>query len=422
VVAGDDSEIAVADRAAPRPPSPTGLGADAAADPAQASTQEGERAWQQARAAGEAGAEKMQEAAEAAAEVAEKTGGLGRPGRPLDRRSPFFIGMIAAAGVLITIALAELVLRARSVLVLIGLALFIAAGLDPAVSWLTRRRVARWAAVTVVLFVVIASVGGFLATAIPPIASQATALVHELPHYGTLLHSHSNWLGRLVMRYHLDQRASTLLKTKGPTLVSGVVGAGAVVLSTVASMMVVAVLVIYFLASLPSVKMFIYRLAPHSRRPRVILLGDEIFTKVGGYVLGNIVTSVIAGLGTYFWLLAWGVPYPLLLGLFVAILDLVPVIGSTIGGVVVSLVALTVSLPVALATVAFYIGYRLAEDYLLVPKIMGRTVKVPAVVTVVAVLIGGALMGIIGALIAIPAAAAVRLLLQEIVFKRLDRS
>jgi predicted PurR-regulated permease PerM len=112
----------------------------------------------------------------------------------------------------------------------------------------------------------------------------------------------------------------------------------------------------------------------------------------------------------------------LLLGIFVAILDLVPVIGSTIGGAVVSLIALTVSLPVALATLAFYIGYRLAEDYVLVPRIMGRTVEVPAVVTVVSVLVGGALLGIIGALIAIPAAAAIRLLLQEITFRKLDRS
>ena len=153
-----------------------------------------------------------------------------------------------------------------------------------------------------------------------------------------------------------------------------------------------------------------------------ILIGDEIFTKVGGFVLGNVVTSVIAGLGTYLWMLAFGIPYPILLGLFVAIMDLIPVIGSTIGGAVVSLVALTVSLPVAIATLAFYIGYRLAEDYLLVPRIMGSTVKVPAVVSLVAVLVGGTLMGIVGALVAIPAAAALRLLLQEVTFRRLDRS
>jgi predicted PurR-regulated permease PerM len=139
-------------------------------------------------------------------------------------------------------------------------------------------------------------------------------------------------------------------------------------------------------------------------------------------VLGNFITSVIAGLGTYFWLLAFGVPYPILLAMFVALLDLVPVIGSTIGGVVVTLVALTVSLPVAVATLGFYIGYRLAEDYLIVPRIMGRTVELPAIVSLIAVLIGGVLLGIVGALVAIPVAAAVRLLLHEIAIRRLDRS
>jgi predicted PurR-regulated permease PerM len=116
------------------------------------------------------------------------------------------------------------------------------------------------------------------------------------------------------------------------------------------------------------------------------------------------------------------VPYPILLGMFVAFLDLIPVIGSTVGGAVVSLVALTVSLPVAVATLAFYIVYRLAEDYLIVPRVMGRTVQVPAIVSLIAVLIGGVLMGIIGALVAIPVAAAVRLLLQEVAIRRLDES
>jgi predicted PurR-regulated permease PerM len=118
----------------------------------------------------------------------------------------------------------------------------------------------------------------------------------------------------------------------------------------------------------------------------------------------------------------FGIPYPALLGLLVALLDLVPVVGSTIGGVIVTLVALTVSLPVGIATLCFYVAYRLAEDYLLVPRIMGKTVEVPAVVTVVAVLIGAALLGLIGALVAIPAAAAIRLLLNEVTFRRMDRA
>jgi predicted PurR-regulated permease PerM len=330
--------------------------------------------------------------------------------------------MAAAAGVAVTIALAELIIHARSVLVLVGLALFLAAGLDPAVTWLINHGLRRWQAVLVTLMVLAGMVAGFLAVAIPPLAAQTTALVNELPKYLHTLQDHNSQIGKLDAQYHIQDRVRNLLQTKGGSLIGGVLGAGEVVLSTFSSIVIVAVLAIYFLADMPRIKLLAYRLAPHSRRARVILIGDEIFAKVGGFVLGNFVTSVIAGLGTYIWLVIFGVPYPILLGLLVAFLDLIPVIGSTIGGAIVTLVALTVSLPVAIATLGFYIAYRLAEDYFVVPRVMGKTVQVPGAVSVVAVLIGGALMGIVGALVAIPAAAALRLFLQEVVFHRLDDS
>src|SRR6202035_3881245 len=144
--------------------------------------------------------------------------------------------------------------------------------------------------------------------------------------------------------FHIEARLQKLVTSRGTSIVGGVLGAGEVVLSAATSLLVVLVLTVYFLAGLPRLKLFLYRLAPHSRRARVILLGDEIFTKVGGYVLGNVLTSVIAGLGTYLWMVGWGIPYPALLGLLVALLDLIPVVGSTIGGAIVTLVALTVSL------------------------------------------------------------------------------
>jgi predicted PurR-regulated permease PerM len=366
--------------------------------------------------------DRMQQAVEEAATLAEETGGLGSPGRPVNRRSPFFIGMSAAAGVAVTYALAELIIRARSVLVLIGLALFIAAGLDPSVNWLTRHRLPRWAAVLTILLSVAGVIAAFVAAAIPPMTAQAAALSHQLPHYIQTLQNHNSELGRLNVRYHIQERLTRLISTRGTTLIGGVLGAGALVFSAATSLLVVVVLTVYFLIGLPRIKLFLYRLAPHSRRTRVILIGDEIFTKVGGYVFGNFLTSVIAGLGTYIWMRIFGVPYPILLGLLVALLDLIPVIGSTIGGAIVSLVALTVSLPVGIATAGFYLAYRMAEDYFVVPRVMGRTVQVPAVVSVVAVLVGGALMGIVGALVAIPAAAALRVLLQEVTFRRLDTS
>jgi predicted PurR-regulated permease PerM len=340
----------------------------------------------------------------------------------MSRRSPFFIGMTATVGVAVTVGLIELLLKAGSILTLIGMALFIAIGLDPIVNWLTRRGTPRWLAVVITLLGVLGIMAAFLALAIPRMTAEATALVHQLPHYAKELQSHNSELGKLNARYHVESKLSSLISSRGTDLVGGVLSVGEVIISAVSSLLLVGVLSVYFLGGLPRMKLFAYRLVPASRRPRVILLTDEIFNRVGGYVLGNALTSIIIGVGTAVWMLAWGIPYPFLLAMFVALIDLVPVIGSYIGGAAVVLTALAVSLPVAVATLAFMIAYKLAEDYFIVPRVMGRTVQVPATVTLVAVLIGGALMGIIGALVAIPVAAAARLLLQEIAFRRLDNS
>ena len=365
---------------------------------------------------------RVQEAVDAANAVAQETGGMGEPGRAMNRRSPFYMGLTAAAGVAVTYGLVELIVRSKSILIIIGLGLFIAAGLDPVVSWLTRRGVPRWAAVLIVLAALVGVIGIFLATAIPPLTAQTTFLAKQIPTYLHQLQDHNSELGKLNARYQIQKKLTSLLTSRGSALIGGVLGAGALVLSTASSILAVLVLTVYFLAGLPSIKLFAYKMVPHSRRPRVILITDQILVKVGGYVLGNFLTSVIAGLGTFVWMVAFGIPYPVLLGLLVAILDLIPVIGSTIGGAIVTLVALTVSLPTAVGTLAFYIAYRLAEDYLIVPRIMGRTVEVPAVVSLVAVLIGGVLLGIVGALVAIPVAAAIRLILNEVTFPRMDKS
>jgi predicted PurR-regulated permease PerM len=368
------------------------------------------------------GSDLVIEAAEsAAARASTDEAPLGRPGKPLDRRSPFLVGLFGAAGVATTYGLLQLLQAAGQVLILVGLALFLAVGLDPAVRWLNRW-MPRPLAVLVVTLVTLGVVAGFLAAAIPPLAAQTTALIHELPSYLKSVQDHNSTVGRLNEQYHVKDRLTRALSSGGSSAFDGLVGAGQIVLGVTTEALTVLVLTVYFLADLPRIRQLIYRLVPNSRRPRAILLGDEMFAKVGGFVLGNLITSLIAGAGTFVWLLAFGVPYPLLLALMVALLDLIPVVGSTVAGAVVSLVALTVSLPVAIATLAFYIAYRLLEDYLIVPRVIGRVIEIPATVTFVAVLIGGATLGIIGALIAIPVAAAIRIILQETLFPRLDRT
>ncbi|MEV0680063.1 AI-2E family transporter [Actinosynnema sp. NPDC050436] len=361
------------------------------------------------------------EAEAKAAEISSPERPLGRLGKRLNRRSPFFIGMTGAAGIAVTYGVIGLLAGAREVLIVVGLALFLAIGLEPVVSWLVNRRFPRWLAVTAVFAVALTALGGFLAAAIPVVVEQAAALLAALPDYARQAQDHSTFLGRLDERFHLRESVEASFGPGGG-LTDGVLVAGKAVLDVVTDGLVLIVLTIYFVADLPRIRSAMYRLVPHSRRPRAILIGDDIFAKVGGYVLGNLAVSVIAGVLALVWLLATGIPYAALLAITVAVLDLVPVIGSVIAGLLVSLVAFTVSLPVGIATVAFFVVYQVVEDYVLVPRIIGIAVKVPALVTVVAVLLGGALLGVVGALVAIPVAAALLLLAEEVLYPRLDQA
>jgi predicted PurR-regulated permease PerM len=361
------------------------------------------------------------EAERTAAKLSTDTRPLGPLGPRINRRSPFFIGMTAAAGVAVTYMVVRGLVLVSSMLLLVVAAFVVSLGLEPAVSWLTNRRLPRWAAVSFVLVAAFAVVAGSLAAAIPPLVEQARQFIDQAPHYMQQLQNHSSLLGRLNDRFHLQERLTQTINGSGQSAVSQIVKVGQTVFGTVTDILIVIVLTIYFLSNLPKIRATLYRFAPKSRRPRAILIGDRLFAKVGMYMIGNLVISLIAGAATFVWLMIFDVPYALLLAIFVALLDLIP-FGSAVAGIIVAAVALTVSIPVSIATLVFYVVFRLAEDYLLVPKIIGRVVEVPAVVTLVGVLLGGALLGLIGALIAIPVAAAIQLLTQELLFARLDRT
>ena len=357
--------------------------------------------------------------AESQAGVTKETA-FGRVGRPFDRRGPFIVGFAGALGVACAAALAYAVVAAGQVLVLLGLAFVIAVGLDPMVLWLYRRGLPRWAAVASVVALVLGIVGGFLALAVPLVTEQAANLSQELPHYLHDLDRRSHAFSSLDSKFHIVRGLQKVLNGGGSF--QSFVGLGQALLGFITSFLLVTVVAVYLLVDLPRVRRSVYLLAPRSRRPRMVLLTDEILDRVGGYVLGNLLLSLIAALLTIAWALAFGIPYALLQGLLVGLLDLIPIIGSTIGGVIVAVVALTVSAPVAIATLIFYSVYRFLEDYLLTPRIMRRTVSVPGLVTVVATVLGGALLGIVGALVAIPVAAALTLLHDEITLPRLEDS
>jgi predicted PurR-regulated permease PerM len=392
--------------------------AEADADEALAEAREAEeKALAVAEEADELLLEK--DARELAAQVSEDQP-FGVPGRKGDRSSPFRWGFTVTAGALLALVLGLAIATVEHELLLIVIAAFVAIGLDPAVRFLVRRGMRRSFAVAAIVFAFLAAVAGFVAAAVPPLVAQATQLSSKGPGYLKQLNDKHTLLGRLNLEYHVSDNLQRKVSGSGLSA-GGVLHAGTVVLSATFETIIVLALVIYFLADLTKIKIAVYRLFPKHRRPRVGLLGDEIIARVGGYVLGNVLTSLVAIVGSYVVLLILGVPYALVLSILVGVLDLIPLVGSTIGGAIVALVALaTVSGTAAAITIGYHVFYRLFADYVLNPRVLRRTVDVSPVVTVVAVLIGGALLGVTGALIAVPAAAAIQLVLVEVVYPQRD--
>lgn len=350
-------------------------------------------------------------------ELANHDESLGVVGRPFDRRTPFFVGMTGAFGVAVAYAVVRGIADITSVLIVIGLALFLAVGLNPIIEWLSGHHLARGIAVGIVVACFILVVAGFVLAAVPPISHEVQTLIKDFPRYKADVASGRGWLGQIAAKLHLTGYLKSKAKLKLP-VAGGLLGAGKMILSLGVATVSVVALTTYFLIALPGVKRLWLAMVPRSRRDRVGLLTDEVFDRVGGFMLGNLVTSLISGVGTYLWLLIFGVPYALLLALFVALFDLIPMVGSTIAGIVVTLVALTKGVPIGAATGAFYVVYRFLEDYLLNPRVMKHTVKVTPGLTIIATLIGGSLLGLIGALVAIPVAATIHLLLEEVTIPR----
>jgi len=341
-----------------------------------------------------------------------------------EARAWFGVGFGAVLGATLAWLLVQMVLRLSELLTLLLLAAFIAVSLEPVVAWLGRRGLRRGWAVLSVTAGLAGVLAGFVALVIPAVGAAVASLTGAVPRWRRQLRDHHSVLGRLEDRYHVIERVQDRLGSRGGAseVAGGVLGAGRLVVSALTSLVIVVTVTLYVMVALPAIKRFCYRFVPGTRRARAEALSEEILSRVGRFMLGNTLTSAVAGLATFAWCSATGVPYPAALGFLVALLDMVPVVGSTVGGVVVSLVALSVSVPVAVATAGFSTAFRLAEDYLIMPRAMRFAVDVHPVVTVVAVLVGGSLLGIVGGLVAIPVAVAVGIVLDECVFPRTDAS
>ena len=346
---------------------------------------------------------------------------FGVPGPPTSRWSPFRIGLAGGLGLLTAYGLVKALAAVQSVLVLILISGFLAVGLNPAVEFFERRGLSRGRAVGIVLVVVLLAFVGFLFAIIPPIVTQTSDFIDQAPGYLDEL-NRNRTVAELDERFHVIQQAKDFVQSPSlaTSALGGVLGVGKVVFGAVFSAITVLTLTLYFMSSLPSMKQAAYRAVPRSRRARVGLLADDILMRVGGYVAGALTISLCAGISSFLVLVATGVPYPVALSLVVMITDLIPVIGATIGAVIVSAVAFTQDVRVGIIVAVFYLIYQQVENYLLYPRIMKRSVDVSPAVTIVAVLIGGALLGVPGALLAIPTAAAIQLILVEVLVPRQD--
>jgi predicted PurR-regulated permease PerM len=308
------------------------------------------------------------------------------------------------------------------VLILIVVALFLAAGLNPAVEFFVRRGLKRSYAVLAVIVAVIAAVALFAAAIVPVITDQIAAITANAPGWLDQLQANQQ-VQRLDDEYDIIDRVREYVANGDfvSGLFGGVLGFGLKVVSTLVNAFVVVVLTLYFLAGLEATKRALYRLAPASRRDRVSKLGDRVLEGVGGYVAGAFVVALCAGLSSLVFLLIVGLgEYAVALAFVVAVLDVIPMIGATIGAVIVSAIAFATDPKIGLICVVFYVVYQQTENYLIYPRVMSRSVDIPGAATVIAALVGAALLGVIGALLAIPTAAAVLMLTREVFIRKQD--
>lgn len=352
---------------------------------------------------------------------------FGTLGEPINRSHPFYFGFIATLGALTAIILMRALASVSQIFVLILIALFLATGLNPAVEALRKRNLSRSAAVTVIFSSVILFVVFFASVVIPPVVSQGTHLIESAP---ALLQDlmKNETINRLNEQYGLiDTLQSKLnsITSDGTLLIStfgGVIGVGKSVLSGFFTSLTILVLTLYFITSLPQAIDLGLSLVPASRRDRVGRLTHAIIARVGSFVGSQIVIAGMAAVFVVVLSTVLGMPSPIAIGMIVLVAALIPLIGHFLGCGIVTLIALTQSIWVGVIAFIAYVVYVQIENYVVTPRIMKRTLSVPGAVTIISALIGSSLLGLVGGLLAVPVAASIILILDEVVIPRANNS
>ena len=351
----------------------------------------------------------------------------GTLGEPINRAHPFYFGFIATLGALTAILLMRALASVSQIFVLILIALYLATGLNPAVEALRRRNMSRSAAVAVIFSAVILFVIFFALVVLPPVISQGTQLIDKAPQLLTDLKNNST-ISNLNDHYGIIDTLQEKLKSvtsNGTLLIStfgGVIGVGKSVLSGFFSFLTVLVLTLYFITSLPQAVELGLSLVPSSRRERVGRLTEAIIARVGSFVGSQIIIAAMASVFVFFLSLVLGLPSPIAIGMIVLVCGLIPLVGHFIGCSIVTIIGLTQSVLLGLIAFLAYVVYVQIENYVVTPRIMKKTLSVPGAVTIISALIGSSLLGLIGGLLAVPVAAAIILILDEVVIPRANNS
>jgi predicted PurR-regulated permease PerM len=305
----------------------------------------------------------------------------------------------------------------RNILLLVLVAAVLAIGLDPAARRLERLGLSRgWAVAGIFLAAVgVFSLFGFLV--IPPLVSEVRQLATDIPGYIDRLRDSSGFIGDLESRYDLSTRLRDLTE-RLPSLASSsfgtILGITKSVASLIFNMVTIAILTVYFLMSFTHSERMLATVVTrptHVKEDARTL--DEALERIGGYVSGNILVSIIAGVASFIFLRILGVPFAAALAMWVAIADLIPTVGATLGAIPAVLVAFLSSTGDGVATLVYFIAYQQTENYLIVPRVMRKAVDLSPAAVIVSVLIGGSLAGFAGALLALPLAAAAKVVIRQ---------
>lgn len=370
---------------------------------------------------------KIKKAAVAVSQPKRKVSDFGVSGLPINKTQPFYFGFVATLGVLTAIVLLRALESVSQIFVLILVSLFLATGLNPAVEALRKRNLSRGSAVAVIFSSVILFVVFFAFVVVPPVVSQGSNLIQNAPQLlddlmkNRTINSLNDQFGIIDT---LQSRLNSVT-SDGTLLIStfgGVIGVGQSILSGFFTALTILVLTLYFITSLPQAVNLGLSLVPASRRDRVGKLTNAVIERVGLFVGSQILIAAMAGIFVVVLSTVLSLPSPIAIGMIVFVVALIPLIGHFIGSGVVTLIALTQSPLIGLVAFVTYVLYVQIENYVVTPKIMKRTLSVPGAVTIISALIGSSLLGLVGGLLAVPVAASIILILDEVVIPRANKA